>query len=223
MRLQSVSDTLNPLANLSITSPHRVLIVGCAYGGLSALVNLLDLAQGKPRDTVYPVPDFSGRKSKNAVEITVIDERDGYCMLLLAASTSNILIFGIVHSVGAPLAHVTLKHTPSMWKRYSRLNELRHSNLKFKHGTVKNIDPELKIAEWQDRSGEMQQHSYDYVIIATGLKRQWPAVPKSGSYEEFLRDSRELINKITGGDPNQKDRKIVVIGAGEYCTDHGFL
>lgn len=84
MRLQSVSEALgplSPLANLSLSAPHRILIVGCAYGGISALVNLIDLSQGKARDTVYPVPDTTGRKTRNGVEITVIDERDGYCKL----------------------------------------------------------------------------------------------------------------------------------------------
>ncbi|KAF2278036.1 FAD/NAD(P)-binding domain-containing protein [Westerdykella ornata] len=205
MRLQGVpvSDSLqvnralDALADFSFSSPHRVLIVGCAYGGISALVNLLDLAQGKPRDTVYPVPSFTGRKSRNGLEITVIDERDGY-----------------FHAVGAPLAHVTPKHTASMWKRYARIKELRHPNLTFKHGTVKRIDPASKVAEWVDRRGELQKQSYDYVVVATGLRRQWPAVPKSNSYNEFLRDGRALVDQITGGDPAQKDRKVVVIGAG---------
>lgn len=82
MRLQPISDApnpLSPLTKLSLSTPHRVLIVGCAYGGISALVNLLDLAQGKARECVYPVPDLQGMKTKNGVEITVIDERDGYC------------------------------------------------------------------------------------------------------------------------------------------------
>lgn len=85
MHINKMSDLLEPLspiANLSLSSPHRVLIVGCAYGGISAVVNLLDLAQGKPRDTVYPTPDMAGKKSKQGVEITVIDERDGYCKCL---------------------------------------------------------------------------------------------------------------------------------------------
>jgi NADH dehydrogenase FAD-containing subunit len=102
-----------------------------------------------------------------------------------------------------------------MWKRYSHLKELRQSNLKFKHGTVQKIDTESKVAEWLDRSGKLQQQSYDYVIVATGLKRQWPAVPKSGSYAEFLEDGNELVNRITGGDLNQKDREVIVIGAGK--------
>lgn len=81
-KMSDVLEPLSPIANLSLSTPHRVLIVGCAYGGISAVVNLLDLAQGNPRDTVYPTPDMAGKKAKQGVEITVIDERDGYCRWL---------------------------------------------------------------------------------------------------------------------------------------------
>jgi NADH dehydrogenase FAD-containing subunit len=101
-----------------------------------------------------------------------------------------------------------------MWKRFSHLKELRHPNLYFKHGSVKKVDPETKTAEWVDKSGKMHFQTYDYVIMATGLRRHWPAVPKQGSYEEYLRDGHKLIDRITGGHSSPKDRKVVIIGAG---------
>lgn len=102
-----------------------------------------------------------------------------------------------------------------MWKRFSHLNELKQPNLTFKHGSVKNINPEAKVAEWCDRNGKTQTQAYDYLVVATGLKRHWPAVPKSGSYEEYMRDGEAFIKKITGGDPAKcQGRKIVVIGGG---------
>ncbi|CAO2651408.1 Nn.00g039780.m01.CDS01 [Neocucurbitaria sp. VM-36] len=195
MRLQGITDTLG---NLTMSNPHRVLVVGCAYGGISTIVNLLECSRGKPRESYYPGPDFKGARSRRGVEITVIDERDGY-----------------FHSVGAPLAHVTPKYTNHMWKRYSHLNELKHPNLHFKRGSVKNINPEAKVAEWCDRNGKTQQQAYDYLVMATGLKRHWPAVPKSGSYEEYLRDGKAFIEKITGADPSKNEgRRVVIIGAG---------
>jgi NADH dehydrogenase FAD-containing subunit len=102
-----------------------------------------------------------------------------------------------------------------MWKRFSHLNELKQPNLTFKHGSVQSIDPETKVAEWCDHNGKTQQQPYDYLVVATGLKRHWPAVPKSGSYEEYLQDGASFITKITGGDLSKlSGRKIVVIGGG---------
>lgn len=81
MKMPNLSDALG---GMSLSSPHRVLVVGCAYGGVSAIVNLLEYSNGKGRQSVYPGPDFKGAKSKRGVEVTVIDERDGYCASLIS-------------------------------------------------------------------------------------------------------------------------------------------
>ena len=60
-------------------------------------------------------------------------------------------------------------------------------------------------------SGRTQQQAYDYLVVATGLKRHWPAVPKSGSYEEYLRDGKAFIEKITGGDESKHQGRRVVV------------
>ena len=103
-----------------------------------------------------------------------------------------------------------------MWKRFNQLNELRNSNLHFNHGSVKKVNQDSKIAEWTDRSGKTHHQAYDYLIMATGLKRHWPAVPKSGSYEEYLQDGKAFISNIVGGDPSKpiEGRRVVIIGAG---------
>jgi hypothetical protein len=74
--MKGVTDTVG---NLRLSSPHRILVVGCAYGGISAVINLLKYSQGDARQSVYPGPDFKGARSSRGIEITVIDERDGYC------------------------------------------------------------------------------------------------------------------------------------------------
>ncbi|KAF2197950.1 FAD/NAD(P)-binding domain-containing protein [Delitschia confertaspora ATCC 74209] len=202
MHLPLQSDPLNPfspIANLSLCSaaPHRILIVGGAYAGISAVLNLLDLSEGKQRPSTYPLPDFGGAKSKRGVSITVIDERDGF-----------------FHPVGAPLAHVSKTYTSVMWKRYNLLKELSHACLKFKHGSVKKIDPETCVTEYVDRNGDTHMHPYDFLVLATGLRRHWPAVPKSESHRDYLRDAKALIEKITGGVKDATGRRVVVIGAG---------
>jgi hypothetical protein len=58
--------------------PFKVLVVGGSYAGLSATLNLLDLCEGKqPRFTRTGTE--TTRAGKLPVEITVVDERDGYC------------------------------------------------------------------------------------------------------------------------------------------------
>jgi hypothetical protein len=72
-------NVIDALSNLALSNPHRILVVGCAYGGISTVLNLLEYSNGKARPPVYPGPDFKGAMSSRGVEITVIDERDGYC------------------------------------------------------------------------------------------------------------------------------------------------
>ena len=67
MRMPNLTDAPG---GMSLSSPHRILVVGCAYGGIAATVNLLELAKGA--------------KSRRGVEVTVIDERDGYCASLIS-------------------------------------------------------------------------------------------------------------------------------------------
>jgi hypothetical protein len=81
MKMASLSDAIG---GMSLSSPHRVLVVGCAYGGIAAIVNLLALDNGKARQPIYPGPDFKAAKSRRGVEVTVIDERDGYCASLIS-------------------------------------------------------------------------------------------------------------------------------------------
>lgn len=59
-------------------TPIRVLIAGCAYGGIATVVNLLDLCLGKsPRGSPNEVPCEAALKGIE-VDIHIVDERDGY-------------------------------------------------------------------------------------------------------------------------------------------------
>jgi len=67
---------------VSTTVPFRVVIVGCSYAGLSTAVSLLDLAAGKsPRFSAATTPPYTHHSIHTHVpiDITMIDERDGYC------------------------------------------------------------------------------------------------------------------------------------------------
>lgn len=64
------------------TQPFKVLILGGCYAGLSSALNLIDLAEGRAaRRGNGDVPAHDG---KIPVDITIVDERDGYCEFLLS-------------------------------------------------------------------------------------------------------------------------------------------
>jgi len=65
---------------MSHSSAPRILIVGAAYGGLYAALNLLNIFDGKPhfpsmmKLTPVSVPEV-------LPQIIILDERDGVCKL----------------------------------------------------------------------------------------------------------------------------------------------
>lgn len=66
---------------LTLVSPRvfRVLIIGGSYGGLATALTLADLTRGQTARFNY-TPGASAPPTGIPVQITVVDERDGYCM-----------------------------------------------------------------------------------------------------------------------------------------------
>lgn len=59
----------------------KVLIAGGSYAGLSAALNLLDLGRGlSPRMAYEPYTHHSELPNVD-FQVTIVDERDGFCML----------------------------------------------------------------------------------------------------------------------------------------------
>jgi len=80
---------LPPIQPPEITAqrPWRILIVGAAYGGLTALMHFIDLSNAKQRpDHRADVPKFEGAVPARGVDVTVLDERDGFCMFSISQS-----------------------------------------------------------------------------------------------------------------------------------------
>lgn len=68
------------MPSLEDRPPFKVLVVGGSYAGLAATVNLLDLCHGH-KNRFNLDPEDNGPGHKVPVEITIVDERDGYCEL----------------------------------------------------------------------------------------------------------------------------------------------
>jgi hypothetical protein len=67
------------MPSLEERPPFKVLVVGGSYAGLAATLNLLDLCHGRKCRFNLDEAD-NGPGKKVPVEITIVDERDGYCM-----------------------------------------------------------------------------------------------------------------------------------------------
>ena len=63
-------------AELPVT---KVLVVGGSYGGLSAAVNLLDINNHTTPRFNYPNYTWDPEAPRTPIEVTLVDERDGFC------------------------------------------------------------------------------------------------------------------------------------------------
>ena len=64
--------------------PHRIVVVGGSYGGLAAVLQLLKLVDGRDPSLNLDV------RLRQGVEITLIDERDGFCTRFYSSLMSTI-------------------------------------------------------------------------------------------------------------------------------------
>jgi len=54
--------------------------------------------------------------------------------------------------------------------------------------------------------------SYDFLVMATGLHRLWPVVPKALSYEQYVADAEAHV----AGIEQAEGKSVIVIGGGKY-------
>ena len=72
------------------------------------------------------------------------------------------------------------------------------------------VDTGKKAATISDPlSGKEYDESYDYLVIASGLRRQWPAVPQSLTRKEYLAETGKHIAEVKAAKEG-----VVVIGGG---------
>ncbi|KAG7106735.1 Oxidoreductase OXR1 like protein [Verticillium longisporum] len=99
--------------------PFRLLVAGGSYAGLSFVVNLLDICNGRsPRMAHDPYPhhpDFT----RIPVDITIVDERDGY-----------------FHLIGSPLALASSDYAAKTWIKFQDIPALQRPNIRFVQGSL---------------------------------------------------------------------------------------
>lgn len=122
--------------------------------------------------------------------------------------------------MGTPIIHVNHSITEEAWVRFDTIPALKRDNVQIHQGSLVEIDPLQKRAFWQpskpsqDEADRMIQ--YDYLIMATGLKRDWPIVPASKTRKQYIQDAKNHISQIKGC----IDHPVVVVGGGKFNSIH---
>ncbi|KAA8905682.1 oxidoreductase [Sphaerosporella brunnea] len=179
----------------------HVVIIGGAYAGLSTLINIQKLLSGEPHVASPYSPPALSSLPRTPPKITILDERDG-----------------VVHTVGTPLVHTSpnyAKTTQHFWKKYEDIPYLR--GVEVLQGRVESVHPDRKELLYvpADSDGEKGKSlAYDYLVCATGLKRAWPVQPRTTKKEEFVRDTKKLVEELI----DAKD-SVVVVGGGAVGTE----
>lgn len=115
-----------------------------------------------------------------------------------------------VHTVGAPLAHVSREHVQPFWKKFSNIKSLKRPNVHFVQGSVENVDTQNMAARVRTTgSGANQKIPYHSFVAATGLQRAWPIVPNKHNFEGYVNDANALIENIGLAED------VMVIGGGK--------
>lgn len=56
----------------------------------------------------------------------------------------------------------------------------------------------------------LKQLDYDYVVVATGVRRQWPVVPQVSTHVEYVKAGLQHVAAVE----TSKNGVVVVIGGG---------
>ncbi|KXJ88889.1 hypothetical protein Micbo1qcDRAFT_214051 [Microdochium bolleyi] len=165
-----------------MSTTFRVLVVGCSYAGLSASIHLLD--------------ECDTRGSPISVEITIVDERDGF-----------------YHLIGSPLAMADRKFAEKAWVEFRNIKALQRPNVHFIQGTISKVDCANKTATITEKRGQPAEKSrtetYDYFVAATGLRRPWPVVPQARTRKEYLEETGRHIDAVYSN-----TAPVLVVGGG---------
>ncbi|TLS29427.1 hypothetical protein PpBr36_02136 [Pyricularia pennisetigena] len=181
-------------------SPFKVLVIGGSYAGISAALNLIDLCTGKTPRCGAKVDDSEASKIPINVDVTIVDERDGF-----------------FHIIGAPLALASNSYAEKAWVKYSDIAALQLPNIHIVQGTAKTVDPATKtatITRTEPAATAAQTSSdeiipYDFLVAASGLRRVWPVVPQSLRRKQYLVETGSHVQAVSGA-----RNGVLVVGGG---------
>jgi NADH dehydrogenase FAD-containing subunit len=125
---------------------------------------------------------------------TLLDERDGF-----------------YHTVGAPLGQISPSYAREFWIKYENIisDTFVDEDVQFVHGSAVALDTTSKIVKYSNAGSEPQNIAYDYLIVATGMRRGTPVVPKALEKSTFLTEVNIMSTEL------KKSSRVVVVGGGK--------
>lgn len=123
----------------------------------------------------------------------------------------NILTKTSDHLIGNPLAFTSDDAASKSWTKFQDIPALKLPNVHFLQGSVTTVDYKNKTASIVDTvTKKLRQENYDYLLVASGLRRTSPVVPQALHRDQFIAEAKTHTKAI-------RDAKegVVVIGGGE--------
>ncbi|KAL2009820.1 hypothetical protein VTN00DRAFT_5627 [Thermoascus crustaceus] len=155
-------------------SAPRILIVGAAYSGLYAALNLFNICDGKPHFpsmmNLTPV-----RVPEVLPQIKILDERDG-----------------IFHTTAIPLVHVHHSVVDHAWISYGDIPALKRKIVQILQGKVIEIDPLQKRAFWRGNKSPAEE-----TRPCASTRQQY--IQDAKSHIASIKDSRDNPVVVIGG------------------------
>ncbi|KAL4863654.1 hypothetical protein BDV12DRAFT_206350 [Aspergillus spectabilis] len=180
----------------SRTNDYTILIVGASYAGITAALAILALKDGQkaPMETYISIPNLGKEPQDLNLKIILLDKKDGF-----------------FHTVSTPLVHVTPDHASHMWRRYTGFPKLRRPDVEIIQGSVLAMDPACRRVVYMDVQGQNATISFDYAIISTGVRREWPVAPGADHRSIYL---EHALNSACSVRVAAKHGVIVIGGVG---------
>lgn len=116
--------------------------------------------------------------------------------------------------MGAPNAAVSRNRADAAWYEYKQGGKpYSPDTVQFVQGKARKVDPIKKVLEFSpypnSTTAAAETIHYDYIVVATGVRRQHPVVPNALTRQQYLSeydDLREQMSAATDG--------VVIVGGG---------
>ena len=113
--------------------------------------------------------------------------------------------------MGAPLAHSSSPYASTAWKLFNEIPSFSDYGVDVLRGRASSLNPVDKVLRFESASGSEKEVAYDYLVAATGLKREWPVVPRELNKDGYIHDATRFVKGL-----EDVEGSIVVVGGGEF-------